>query len=264
MVDDEARTVGAVAHALGVSVRTLHHWDELGVATPSTRTAGGYRAYLPADVARARRVLLLRDLGVPLARIPALMTATAAQRRTELVRRRAELDERIKRLQEVAAGVEAVLEADEKGVLLSDAEAAEAFGPTWDPAWSEQARERWGDTAQWAEHAERSAGRGAREWADVVEAVREVLRVMAAARTAGVRPEDAAAVALAERHRAAMGEHFHVTPSMHVVLGRTYVSEPGFTREIEAVQEGLTAWLLAAIEAAARARGVDPATAGWE
>ncbi|PWD50676.1 MerR family transcriptional regulator [Serinibacter arcticus] len=262
--EGEAVTVGVVARALGVSIRTLHHWDALGAVTPSTRSSGGYRAYLPADVACARRVLLLRDLGVPLAEIPGLLAATAAERRAELVRRRGELSERIARLQQVAADVEAVLAADERGVLLPAAEAAEVFGPGWDPGWSAAARERWGDTAQWAEYAERSAGRSAQDWSDVVHETREVLREMAQACGTGVGPGQKEAIALAERHRAAMGAHFHVTPSMHVVMGRLYASEPGFTAELEDLQEGLTSWLRDAIDAAARARGVDPEAARWE
>ncbi|WP_354002409.1 MerR family transcriptional regulator [Plantibacter cousiniae (nom. nud.)] len=61
-------TVGRAAAEIGVSVRTLHHWDEIGVAQPSGRNQSGYRSYLPVDIARLRRVVLLRDLRVPLAR----------------------------------------------------------------------------------------------------------------------------------------------------------------------------------------------------
>jgi len=262
--EGEVRTVGEVAGEIGVSVRTLHHWDALGVVSPSERTTGGYRAYLPADVARARRVLLLRDLGVPLADVASLLTAGAEERRAELVRRRDELAARIERLQEVALAVESMLAADERGVLLDDAQAREAFGPDWDPSWSAGARERWGDSAQWAEYAERSAGRDGQDWRAVVAATGEVLEDMARARTDGVGPTDERAVALAERHRAAMGEFFHVTPSMHVLMARMYVEEAGWSASFERVQVGLTGWLRDAVEAAARARGLDPASARWE
>ncbi|GMA32528.1 MerR family transcriptional regulator [Litorihabitans aurantiacus] len=259
----DGRTVGHVAADLGVSVRTLHHWDELGVVRPSERTAGGYRTYLPADVARARRVLLLRDLGVPLADVPALLAADARVRRSELVRRREATLARIARLQEVVDAVDTLLAADERGILLSAEDTTAVFGPGWDPAWSGAARERWGDSAQWAEYAERSAGRDAQAWRAVVDATREVLADMARARTDGVGPTDARAVALAERHREAMGEFFHVTPSMHVLMARMYVAEPGWSVTFEEVQEGLTAWLRDAVEAAARARGLDPDAATW-
>lgn len=261
---EEVRTIGDVAGELGVSVRTLHHWDALGVVSPSDRTRGGYRAYLPMDVARARRVLLLRDLGVPLADVADLLAAGSQERRAELVRRRDELVATIERLQQVAAAVESVLAADEHGVLLDAEEARDAFGPAWDPAWSAGARERWGETAQWAEYAERSAGRDAQDWRAVVAAAGEVLEEMACARIDGVDPADERAIALAERHRAAMGEFFHVTPSMHVLMARMYAAEPGWSDSFERVQEGLTAWLRDAVEAAARARGLDLDSVRWE
>lgn len=261
---NEVRTIGEVAGEVGVSVRTLHHWDALGVVSPTERTSGGYRAYLPSDVARARRALLLRDLGVPLADVATLLTAGAEDRRAELVRRRDGLTARIERLQEVAADVESMLAADEQGVLLDAEEARDVFGPGWDPTWSADARERWGDTAQWAEYAERSAGRDAQDWRAVVAATSEVLEEMARARTDGVGPTDERAIALAERHREAMGAFFHVTPSMHVLMARMYVEEPGWSASFEQIQEGLTAWLRDAVEAAGSARGLDPASVCWE
>ena len=50
-----------------MSVKTLHHWDAIGLVRPSGRTAGGYRVYSGDDVARVHRVLVYRELGFPLA-----------------------------------------------------------------------------------------------------------------------------------------------------------------------------------------------------
>ena len=59
-------TVGEAARLVGVSVRTLHHWDALGLAVPSGRTWSGYRLYSPDDVARLQQVLVYRETGMPL------------------------------------------------------------------------------------------------------------------------------------------------------------------------------------------------------
>ena len=69
----EDLTVGEAARLIGVSVRTLHHWDALGLATPSGRTWSGYRLYSPDDVARLQQVLVYRETGMPLARIGELL-----------------------------------------------------------------------------------------------------------------------------------------------------------------------------------------------
>jgi MerR family transcriptional regulator, thiopeptide resistance regulator len=65
--------VGELARAAGLTVRTLHYYDEIGLLTPSERSGGGHRLYTAADVQRLYRICLLRRLGVPLEQItPAL------------------------------------------------------------------------------------------------------------------------------------------------------------------------------------------------
>jgi DNA-binding transcriptional MerR regulator len=58
--------VGELAERLGLTVRTLHHWDELGLLRPSRRTAAGHRLYGEEDLVRLQRILSLRQLGLPL------------------------------------------------------------------------------------------------------------------------------------------------------------------------------------------------------
>ncbi|WP_405145888.1 MerR family transcriptional regulator [Nocardia salmonicida] len=70
---EEHLTVGRVAELAGVSVRTLHHYDEIGLVQPSTRIAAGYRAYSADDVERLREVLAYRRLGVGLREIADLV-----------------------------------------------------------------------------------------------------------------------------------------------------------------------------------------------
>ena len=58
--------VGEVAALAGVTVRTLHHYDRIGLLSPSGRSAAGYRLYAPADLDRLHQVLVYRELGFPL------------------------------------------------------------------------------------------------------------------------------------------------------------------------------------------------------
>lgn len=63
---DQTWKVGALAEASGLTVRTLHHWDRIGLLGPSTRTAAGHREYTEQDVIRLYQVLALRRLGLGL------------------------------------------------------------------------------------------------------------------------------------------------------------------------------------------------------
>ncbi|MGO3773832.1 MerR family transcriptional regulator, partial [Corynebacterium variabile] len=69
----QSLTVGEVAEILGVTVRTLHHWDQIGLASPSERTWSDYRLYTATDLARLQRIAVYRELDMPLAEIAALL-----------------------------------------------------------------------------------------------------------------------------------------------------------------------------------------------
>ncbi len=78
--------VGQLAEATGVTVRSLHHYDEIGLLVPSERTTGGHRLYGEADVQRLYRILALRRLGFALSEIEAVLDADRPDLR-ETVRR---------------------------------------------------------------------------------------------------------------------------------------------------------------------------------
>ncbi|MFJ7625228.1 MerR family transcriptional regulator [Streptomyces sp. NPDC097595] len=92
----ESWRVGRLAEASGLTVRTLHHWDAIGLLSPSQRTAGGHREYTGADLARLYQVLALRSLGLALDTIAVCLDAGVDP--TRLVR-------------DHLAGVEASIEA---------------------------------------------------------------------------------------------------------------------------------------------------------
>jgi MerR family transcriptional regulator, thiopeptide resistance regulator len=66
-------TVGQVADLAGVTIRTLHHYDHIGLLTPSGRSDSGYRRYEHADLERLQQVLLYRELGFPLEEIATIL-----------------------------------------------------------------------------------------------------------------------------------------------------------------------------------------------
>ncbi|MGW5879240.1 MerR family transcriptional regulator [Nocardiopsis terrae] len=256
-------TVGAVASLVGVTVRTLHHWDEIGLAGPGDRTAAGYRLYTSSDIARIHRVLVYRELGVSLEETARLLEADADEATESLLRRRDQLRERIRGLERMADSLDRMAEARQEGVLLSAEEQVEIFGEHWQPAWAAGARERWGDTRQWAQFAERAAERTAEDWQRISEDVEALNADLAEALRAQVAPGGERANALAERHRESMAVHFDCTHSIQVILGRMNVEDPGFRSHYDGIEPGLAVWLSEVIDANARTHGVDPETATW-
>lgn len=265
---DNALTVGAAASRLGITVRTLHHWDAIGLVCPSGRSDGGYRLYTDADLGRIGRVLVYRDVGLSLDEIGILLESPAAHVDETLRGQRAELRQRIADLEQRGESLDRIIDARKSGVLLPADEQVSIFGRHWQPSWGPEAHERWGDSAQWAQHAERSAGRTAEDWQKIADCVEALNEDLALACRAGVEPGSAEANSLAERHRASIGVYFDCTHSMQVCLGRMYVADPGFSEFYDAlfyetVEAGLTAWLRAVIDANALAHGVVPESATW-
>src|SRR6266550_28152 len=90
-----ARRVGELAAATGLTVRTLHYYEEIGLLVPSGRTNAGHRRYDDADVARLYRICLLRRLGLPLAEISRALDDSAWSLRAAMAAHLGELDRQL-------------------------------------------------------------------------------------------------------------------------------------------------------------------------
>nr|NLD41185.1 MerR family transcriptional regulator [Actinomycetales bacterium] len=257
--NDEWLTVGQVAEACGISVRTLHHWDQIGIAQPSGRTHADYRLYSAEDVARIQRVLVYRELEIPLAAIAELLDDREQDSAGHLLRQRELLNKRISRLQEIVSAVDLMLEEDMDMQPRTAKEQAEVFGKQWEA----EAEERWGESDAWRQSRERSARLSGSDWERIKQQGDTLNAQLGAAVAEGVEPGSEHANALVERHRAMVSDFYDCTHAMQVLLGRMYIQDPRFTATYEAVQPGLAQWLTTAIDANALAKGVDPDTAQW-
>ncbi|MEZ0068015.1 DNA-binding transcriptional MerR regulator [Streptacidiphilus sp. MAP12-20] len=119
---DDHWTVGRVAELAAVSVRTLHHYDQIGLVCPSARTAAGYRAYSAGDVERLREVLAYRRLGFGLREVAELVGDPATDAVARLGRLRGLLLERRDRADAMVAAIDRELEARAKGLMVTPEE----------------------------------------------------------------------------------------------------------------------------------------------
>ena len=120
--------MGRVAELAGVTVRTLHHYDEIGLVRPSARTAAGYRAYSAGDVERLREVLAYRRLGFGLREVADLVGDPSTDAVAHLRRLRGLLLEQRDRADAMVAAIDRELEARAKGTRVTPQEQLEMFG----------------------------------------------------------------------------------------------------------------------------------------
>ncbi|MFE9339002.1 MerR family DNA-binding transcriptional regulator [Streptomyces sp. NPDC007063] len=124
----EHLTVGRVAELAGVSVRTLHHYDRIGLVPPSARTAAGYRAYSASDIERLREVLGYRRLGFGLREIADLVDDPATDAVAHLRRLRGLLQEQRDRVAGMLTAIDEELEARAMGIRTTPEDQLRAFG----------------------------------------------------------------------------------------------------------------------------------------
>ena len=256
--------MGAVAALVGVSVRTLHHWDRIGLVPPSGRTWSDHRVYDDDDIARIHRVLVYRELGFTLAQIGDLLDDPDVDEHAHLARQRGLLLDRIAHLQEMVSAVDRLKEANTVNAPLTPEDRAEIFGTDWNEEWQTEAEQQWGETPQWEQSQQRTGAMSKEDWRRVKADTDALNADLAAAKRAGVEPSSPEAAELVERHRASISTFYDCTRSMQVLLARMYVQDPRFSETYDSLEPGLTGWLVAAVEADARAHGVDPDTATWD
>jgi DNA-binding transcriptional MerR regulator len=236
----DANTVGAVAALTGVSVRTLHHYDHMGLVVPSVRTPAGYRGYTDADIERLHLVLVYRSVGIPLEEIRALLDDPGADVVEHLRRQHQLLLEQADRLQHTIKAVEELMNAHRSGIQLTAQEQVEIFGTTaFTEEYAMEAEKRWGDTDAWRQSQQRVSQLSKDDWIAIKAEGDALLEALAQAKRDGVEPGSEAANALAARHRASIERFYDCDEEMHRNLVQMYLADERFTRYYDDVEPGL-------------------------
>ncbi|MFK4100656.1 MerR family transcriptional regulator [Streptomyces sp. NPDC019531] len=248
-------SVGQVAGFAGVTVRTLHHYDDIGLLTPSERSRAGHRRYGDADLDRLQQILFYRELGFPLDEVAALLDDPAADPRAHLRRRHELLTARIEKLQKMAAAVEHAMEARRMGINLTPEERFEVFGDKDPEQYAEEAEQRWGGTEAYAESQRRAARYTKDDWKRMQAEVNAWGERYDALMAADEPPTGKAATDMAEEHRQHICTWFYDCPyDMHVGLAEMYVSDERFKAFYDTMRPGLAEHLREAITANAARR----------
>ena len=248
-------SVGELAKLAGVTVRTLHHYDEVGLLRPTDRTRAGYRRYTTADAERLHRILVYRQLGFDLAHIAQILDDPETDAMQHLRRQHELLRREAHRLAGLIRSVEALMNAKKTGINLTPDEMREVFG-TFDPGQhAEEAEERWGGTDAYRESQRRAAQYDKATWLEIRDEADAIHRGLAAALADGQPADSATAMDLAERHRQHISRWFYDCGyEVHSGLGEMYVADPRFAQTYETIASGLSRYLRDAIHAnAARA-----------
>jgi DNA-binding transcriptional MerR regulator len=252
---NDGYSVGGVADLAHVSVRTLHHYDEIGLLRPTGRTAAGHRRYSATDLQRLREILFYRELDFGLDEIATLLTDSADGIDQRLRSQHRMLRERIQRHQQLLVAIEKEMEARDMGISLTPEEQFEVFGTDQvGGEWADEADERWGDTEAYQESQRRTAAYTKDDWAALKAESDAGLRNYADAMRGGTPATSPVAMALAEVNRQFITRWFYDCGyDVQRGLAEMYIADERFRKTYDDVEPGLAQYVHDAIVANADA-----------
>jgi DNA-binding transcriptional MerR regulator len=253
-------SVGRVAALSGVTIRTLHHYDEIGLLSPGGRSDAGYRVYEEADLERLQRILFYRELGFTLKEISTIVDDPSTDAMGHLRRQRGLLVERIERLNAMVDAIDYEMEAKTMDIRLTPEERFEVFGEFRPEEHAEEAERRWGETDSYKESSRRVSKYTKEDWLKLKAEGEEVEARLAAAFEAGLAPDSEQAMAAAEAHRQHISRWFYeCTYDIHRGLAEMYVSDERFRSHYDKRSPGLASFVREAVLANAERAEKDDA-----
>jgi DNA-binding transcriptional MerR regulator len=240
--------VGDVARLSRVSVRALHHYDEIGLLAPSGRSDTGYRLYSDPDLERLRQIMFYRELGFGLEQIAQMLASPNSGVDDHLRRQHRLLRDRLARTQALLKAIEYEMEARSMGISLSREEQFEIFGTEVMEEHMQEAAERWGETDAFKESQRRSAAYTKEDWIEIKRQADENIQGFTAAIEAGEPADGPVAMDLAEAHRQHIARWFYdCSPEQHKSLAELYVSDRRFSEPWEKLAPGFSQYVHDAI-----------------
>lgn len=236
------KTVKEVSRISGVSIRTLHHYDAIGLLKPSRITEAGYRLYDEAALGRLKLILLFRELQFPLKEIkqildnPQLDAAQILPRQIRLLElKRDHLDKLILHARQI----------QRTGVIDMD---FESFDRTELDNYAAQAREKWGHTEAYREYEQKTQGQSPAQMQANGDGLMTIFAEIGAIRHTS--PESAEAQTLVRKLQDFITAHYYTcTPQILRGLGQMYIAGDSMTENIDRTGgEGTAAFTNRAIE----------------
>ena len=238
-------TVSEMAKLSGVSVRALHHYDDLGLLKPAALGANGYRYYGREELLRLQQILFHRELGLPLERIKALLDDPAFDRLAALKMHRGHLAKEAERFRHLIATIDRTIAQLDGDGTMSDKDLYQGFSQEKQAQWEAEIAERYGAHGR-AKIAESKANFAKMTKTDIEAGKAEMNAInqgLADAMDAGEPADGGRAQALVARHYAWVCRMWKPNRAAYVGLGQMYLDSPDFRAVYEAVRPGLTEYL---------------------
>jgi DNA-binding transcriptional MerR regulator len=220
-------TISALAKLAGVSVRTLHHYDEIGLLVPSRNDKNKYRIYGEDELLRLQQILFFRELEFSLPEIAAIIDSPEFDVLTALRDHKAMLTGKQKRTAALIKMVDKTIDKINKKINMKDEELYDAFSKEEMEELSDEAKQRWGHTDQYKESEKKMRGMSKEQFAVIQKEGEEIAK--AGALLVNEPIDGDAAQALIAKHYKHLSNFYTPTPEMYKGLAEMYLADTRFT-----------------------------------
>ena len=222
--------INEFAKLAGVSVRTLHYYDEIGLLKPAfVDEQNGYRFYDEISLERMQEILFYRELDFELKSIAEILSSPDYDKQKALAEQRKLLILKKERLERIIAA----LDSAEKGKITMSAFDNSDY-ETARNRYEAEAKRRWGETDAYKEHAEKTATYSKEKWQEVNDGLMTVLAKFAACMKDGYTPDSDEAQELVKELQNYITENYYTcTDEILAGLGQMYVADERFKNNID-------------------------------
>lgn len=238
------------AKLTGVSVRTLHYYDEIGLLKPSSvDEQNGYRFYDERCLERMQEILFYRELDFPLKDIQAILSSPDYDKQTALKEQKHLLTLKKKRLERLITALDSAMKGENLTMNIFDNSEFEAQREQY----AKEAKEKWGATDAYKESAEKTSGYSKEKWNEVNDGMNALMAEFAACRKKGFAPDSTEAQTLVKKWQDCISANFYTcTKEILAGLGEMYVADERFKANIDSHGDGTADFMREAIAAYCR------------
>ena len=227
--------VKEVSQLTGVSVRTLHHYDDIGLLVPDDVTEAGYRIYSEENLATLQQILFFRELGFSLKKIKELLSSPSFDRQEAFDMQRKMLIAKRQQLDEMIETIEKTIRHEKGEVRMTNEEKFQGFDFSTNP-YEQEARSRWGDKV-----VDKSNKKVSQFGPEIGEEMNRIYFDLAEIRQTD--PASKEAQAKIEEWYTFLNKMGNYSVEAFAGLGEMYVADERFTKNIDQFGEGLAVFM---------------------
>lgn len=225
----------------GVSVRTLHYYDEIGLLRPDeVDEHTGYRYYGEASVLRMQEILFFRELDFSLKSIGEMLSSPNYDKKRALCEQKNLLILKKERLERIISAVDDAMRGEN---------VMKAFDASEFEKYKDEAKEKWGKTEAYKEHGEKTKGYSKDKWNSLADRMNDIMAEFAVCMKNGEEPaSDAAQSLVKELQKHICDNYYNCTNEILAGLGQMYVADERFKKNIDKNGDGTAQFICEAIE----------------